>query len=192
MSSVKRVKCVTESYRSFSTAQKMTDSKKLKILKNEYLSEGKYKSCQEMAKDLAKNIVYYDKKYDQSGLIAINKPAGLPLKTSKDAIGLEDAMPELAHLLGVEKIIVVKSVHKYASGCVLLASKEDRVKQIQRSVNRSGCNDSGFNRSFYALTNSIPRKESAREIVDVLKKEFLCHEVKHSEPVIERQLVSNS
>merc|ERR1712110_1239807 len=107
----------------------MPDTQKLKVLRDAYLFEGKYKSSQEMAKDLAKNIVYYDKKKDKSGLIVINKPAGVPLKTSKDAIGLEDAMPELSQLLGVEKITVVKSVHKYASGCVLLSSKEDRVNQ---------------------------------------------------------------
>ena len=44
-----------------------------------------------MAQDLSKNIVYYDKKYDKSGLIVINKPAGVPLKSSKDAIGLESS-----------------------------------------------------------------------------------------------------
>ena len=185
------VKCVTKSCRSYSTAKEMTDSQKLKLLRNAYLFEGKYKSTKEMATDLAKNIVYYDKKRDKSGLIVINKPAGVPLKTSKDNIGLEDAMPELSQILGVEKIEVVKSVHKYASGCVVLTSKENRMGQITRAINRGGFNDIGFSRTYYALTNSIPRKDPNQETVDIVKKEFTVHGITHSKPVIERQLMSN-
>ena len=74
MTSEKLVKCVSKSYRGFSSVKDMPDAQKLKVLREAYLFEGKYKSSQEMAKDLAKNIVYYDKKRDKSGLIVINKP----------------------------------------------------------------------------------------------------------------------
>ena len=59
---VKVIKCVTQNCRGYSTAKHMTDSKKLKVLRDAYLLEGKYKSCKEMAQDLSKNIVYYDKR----------------------------------------------------------------------------------------------------------------------------------
>ena len=112
-----------------------------------------------MAQDLSKNIVYYDKIYDKSGLIVINKPAGVPLKSSKDAIGLEDCLPDLSQILGVEKITVVKTVHRFASGCVLLSSKEKKFNQIKRAVNRSGIHDQGFNKCFYAITETVIQRQ---------------------------------
>ena len=186
---------VSSCYRGMSTAESLSHAQKLKVLKNAYLAEGKYKSSVEMANDLAQNIVYYDPKKDTSGLIVVNKPAGVPLKTSKDSIGLEDAMPELSQLLGLEKIHVVKSVQKFASGCILLASKEQGVVQIRRSLNRSW-NDFCLMESYYALTYGRPRKEGVSETVDVLPKDFgnfrdPLTEKQISEPVIERVLVSN-
>ena len=181
-----------ENYRNYSTTPNVTSKQKLKILKDAYLCEGKYRSSVEMAQDLAQNIVYYDKKNDTSGLIVINKPAGVPLKTSQDALGLVDAMPDLSKLLGLEKITVVKSVHKYASGCVLLASKEQGVSQLKRSLNRRNqLIEHCLGESYFALTNSNPRKSSIQETVDVLHKEIKSHGSTVLEPVIERILVNN-
>ena len=186
---------IVSSYRGMSTAQSLSHTQKLKVLKNAYLCEGKYKSSVELANDLARNIVYYDHKREASGLIVVNKPAGVPLKTSKDSIGLVDAMPELSQLLGLEKIHIVKSVQKLASGCVLLASKEQGINQIRRSLNRSW-NDLCLNESYYALTYGNPRKSSVNETVDVLPKDFgkfrdPLTDKKISVPVIGRNLVSN-
>ena len=92
----------------------------MKLLKEAYASEGKYQSTSELAKHLAKNVVYFEPK-DKSGVIIVNKPAGVPLKATQDGfIGLTEAMPELAHILNLKEIRVVKSVQRFASGCVLL------------------------------------------------------------------------
>ena len=64
---------VAENYRNYSTTPNVTSKQKLKILKDAYLCEGKYRSSVDMAQDLAQNIVYYDKKNDTSGT-NIKKP----------------------------------------------------------------------------------------------------------------------
>ena len=86
----------------------MSTKDKLKTLRQAYGSEGKYQSSSELATHLAKNVLYFEPK-DKSGVIIVNKPAGVPLKTYKDDIGLEDAMPELSQILGVEKIAAKNS-----------------------------------------------------------------------------------
>jgi len=63
------------------------------------------------------------------------------------------------YVLGVEKIIVVKTVHRFASGCVLLSSEKNRINQINRVVNQSGINDQGFNKWFYAITETVIQRQ---------------------------------
>ena len=88
---------------------------KLKLLKSLYMEEGKFSSPSDLANVLFQNVVYYPPKKigeecsmgspkkarDNSGLLVVNKPAGVPLKTTSEGqIGLNDALPTLAEMLG--------------------------------------------------------------------------------------------
>ena len=89
---------------------------KLKLLKSLYMSEGRFSSPSDLANVLFQNVVYYAPKKigeecsmgrpinghrDNSGLLVVNKPAGVPLKTTGEGhIGLIDALPTLAEMLG--------------------------------------------------------------------------------------------
>merc|ERR1712029_237117 len=140
---------------------------KLKTLKEAYASEGKYQSPSELARHLSNNVLYYEPKKDKSGVIIVNKPAGVPLKADKDGfIGLSEAMPELASIFGLQNISVVKSVQRFASGCVLLAGQEEGINRLKNCLNRS-TNYNILDETFYAITNGLPRKKSTDEVADL-------------------------
>jgi len=170
----------------------------LKVLRAAYLVEGKFASESQLAEDLAKNVVYNDPTKDRSGLIALNKQAGVGLKSipEEGTIGIEDALPTLAEILKVRKLIVVKSVQKYSSGIVLLSSKDQGKIQVDRSLNRSRLRMS-FRETYFALTNGFPRKNSINEVVDMQMERIrdlkspLTNEPLQ-EPVINRILFSRS
>lgn len=178
--------------RAFSTAEKQ------KTLKRAYLSEGKFTSGAALANELAQNIVHFNKK-ENSGLVVVNKPAGVPLKSNDGSlqVGLNDAMPDLAGMLGVSQLRVVKSVQRYASGCVLLASSESAANRIKNCQNRSR-HKAYLNETYYALTHGSPRKNEIIETVDVQlekigdRKSHLSVNGHMMEPVINRILASRA
>lgn len=179
-------------YRAFSTAQKQ------KTLKKVYLAEGKYTSSAALAAELAQNVVHYNKK-ENTGLVVVNKPAGVPLRSQDDnlQVGLQDAMPSLAEMLGVPKLQVVKSVQRYASGCVLLATDDMAANRIRNCQNKSRHKEF-LHQTYFALTHGIPRKKEIYETVDLIpehigdQKSQLSKDGRMSEPVIQRILASKT
>ena len=172
------------------------EKSKLKTLKEAYLSEGKYQSISELAKHLSHQIVYYEPKKDKSGVIIVNKPAGVPLKSTQDGfLGLTDAMPDLADILGLKRISVVKTVQRFASGCVLLASEESGENKLKKCLNRARY-QSILHETFYALTHGLPRKDSTDEVVDIklvnIRDDKILDNKPRMEPVIERFLSSKT
>ena len=160
----------------------------LKLLKSLYMSEGRFSSPSELANVLFQNIVYYPPKKigqdcsmgspkkarDNSGLLVVNKPAGVPLKTTSEGhVGLNDALPTLAEMLGVKKIETFKSVQRYASGCALLCTKEQTKHQLRNSFNRcenryfkeTKTFERVFGETYFALTNGVPRLNNTSETV---------------------------
>ena len=175
----------------------MNSKDKVKTLKEAYASEGKYQSPSELARHLSNNVLYYEPKKDKSGVIIVNKPAGVPLKADKDGfIGLSEAMPELASIFGLQNISVVKSVQRFASGCVLLASQEEGINRLKNCLNRS-TNHNILDETFYAITNGLPRKKSTDEVVD-LRMEKIRNDKSNLtqsqsiQPVLERMLQSKT
>jgi 23S rRNA-/tRNA-specific pseudouridylate synthase len=173
---------------------------KAKLLQNLYLSEGKFKYRSELASHLASNILYYEPKKESSGLIVVNKPAGVPSKGADQddptSFGLVDVMPEFAALMNVDKATVVKSVQRYASGCVILSTKEQGINQVKNALSRQSRSCS-FGQTFLALTYGVPRKDSNEEVVDYIQ-ENIRDETNNmtgkrmSEPVISRILKSQT
>ncbi len=174
---------------------------KLKVLKMAYASEGRYESNTELALDLAKNVVFYDNKRPGcTRLIVINKPAGVPLRSAKSddfRVSLTDALPDLAEILKVKKVSIVKSVQRYASGCIILSANPEEVRRIERSLNRN-FNEGFFHQTYYALTLGHPRKDSTPtdDVVDLDFEEIrdfdnpMSKDKKMKEPVIKRILSS--
>ena len=75
------------------------------------------------------------------GLIAINKPFGIPLQKSglagpnESLFSLEEALIPLASLLKVDKILPAKMTERFSSGVSLFASEDKVMERIQRSYN---------------------------------------------------------
>lgn len=74
------------------------------------------------------------------GLIAINKPYGVPLQKKDSTTGaneclfsLEEALVPLASLLEVEKLLPARMTERFSSGVSLFASQEKVVEKIKRS-----------------------------------------------------------
>ena len=87
-----------------------------------YKKEANFISKTLLAKELKESIVFNDSKL--SGLVAINKPYGLSvLPTEIENVSLTCALPELASLLEVPEISVIKSSGKFISGVTLLSTK---------------------------------------------------------------------
>ena len=174
-----------------------SNAKKLKILKKENLQEGKFKSSRELAIELSQNILYYDPKKDSSGLIAINKPAGVAIQSREEEIGVEGALPELQAILKVKDLQLVKSVQRYASGCILLSTKDQGTNQIKKALRRAS-QDKVFTDTYYVLTHGLPRKDFIQETVDrklqtIRNLESPLSKKGHAmEPFLDRILVSKS
>jgi len=97
-----------------------------------------WKSRQDLTDQLIKNIVYQNDG-DKSGLIGLNKPYGLPNNPAKDIpYSVTGCLTDLAEHLNIEKLEVVKTVDRYASGITLLApskSTKDKLKKVERKGN---------------------------------------------------------
>ena len=82
------------------------------------------------------NMIYFN----SDGLIAINKPFGVPLMKnglttghSESLFSIDEALIPLASKLNVEKILPAKLVERFSSGISLFASQEKVVDKIQQS-----------------------------------------------------------
>jgi len=108
-----------------------------KIL-NTFAKLNKWKSQATLVDHLKKNVVFYNPKEDEHGLVVINKPYGLPIKKAEDSeYCLEGCIGALATLLGEKQLHVIKSVERFCSGIVLLGTSEDTEKHMLKSVKKS-------------------------------------------------------
>lgn len=141
----------------------VSDSKSVskKALRHLYMNEGKFQCSESLASHLASNVVYFDLKNDKSGLIVVNKPAGLPMrKTDDSSVGLTDALPLLSSMLGLKlkpdnKLHVIRTTHRHGSGCVLLGYKSRTKNQVERCLN-SCRSDHKLAKSYLAITRFAP------------------------------------
>ena len=169
----------------------------LKLLKNLYKAEGRFDSPTDLAEVLFRNVIHYKHKGDHSGLLVINKPAGVPLKTSNDGlVGLQEALPILGEKIGAKNISVIKSVQRFSSGIVLLGTKDHTTHQVKNSFNRAKHNRY-FKDSYFAICYGISRKEATNETVDLQFEKIRDDSnpitgQRSKEPVISRTLTSRN
>ncbi|KAK4011256.1 hypothetical protein OUZ56_020369 [Daphnia magna] len=125
-----------------------------------------WKNKQQFVDHLAENVIY-----NKDGLIAINKPYGVPLL--KDGLikgpnemmfSIEEALTPLASLLNVEKLLPAKMVEKFASGVSLFASQEKMVDKIRQSyITNKAKKIHTF--KYLAVTIGEPKPSSSRGTV---------------------------
>ena len=160
-----------------------------------YRNEGVFDSKTLLAKHLKENILYDGSK--SSGLVVVNKPFGLSLLPGEtEEVSLNCALPELASILNVSNISVIKSCGRFISGCTLLNTGDDStLKHMTKCKNRNR-NQRKLSNKYLAITNGIPRTSGVLEYVDVsletikTKKSLKGGEFK--EPVINREFVSQT
>ena len=161
-----------------------------------YKKEAVFHSKSLLAKQLKDNILFDDSK--KSGLVVINKPFGLSLLPGEtEDFSLTCALPELACLLDVPEISVIKSSGKYISGCTLLNTKgTNTAKHITHCFNRNRANRK-LSTKYLAITNGIPRSSGVLETVDmtlesITTKKSIVKGGSYKEPVIHRKLFSET
>ena len=160
-----------------------------------YKKESNFISKTLLAKELKESIVLNDSKL--SGLVAINKPYGLSVLPSEtDNVSLTCALPELASLLDVPEISVIKSSGKFISGVTLLSTKGKKTTDhIKKCLNRNRSNQK-ITDKYLAITNGIPKTFGALETVDMALETISTKEsIKGGvckEPVIYKELFSQT
>ncbi|XP_057373214.1 mitochondrial mRNA pseudouridine synthase RPUSD3-like [Daphnia carinata] len=125
-----------------------------------------WKNKEQFVDHLAENVIY-----NKDGLIAINKPYGVPLlkngliKGSNESLfSIEEALTPLASLLNVEKLLPAKMVERFASGISLFASKEKVIDKIRQSyINNKSKKIYTF--KYLAVTIGEPKPSSSRGTV---------------------------
>lgn len=127
-----------------------------------------WKSMREFTQMLANNVVYND-----GNLIAICKPWGVGIHTSHVNINdrnsyllnntitgsskycISESLETLSQLIGVKKLKFVKTVDRYMSGILLLATNELTEKSVIKSINRSKPMEIPFMK-FWCITRGYP------------------------------------
>jgi len=95
-----------------------TLKKRTKSLKQIFSSAWEFPSNHDVLEYLSANIVHIDR---SSGLFVINKPYGLPLKPSQESkICLESCLKDLAKVIGVEQLEVLKSASRFVFSNLML------------------------------------------------------------------------
>ncbi len=107
------------------------------------------------------------------GLIAINKPFGVPLQKLNGLAGpneslfsIEEALIPLASLLQVEKILPAKMTERFSSGVSLFASEEKVIEKIRRTYNINKANKV-HTFKYLAVTIGEPKPSASRETVGI-------------------------
>lgn len=163
-------------------------------LKSVYSKVCVYKDRSAFVNDLLSNAVHLDPK--GSGLVALNKPAGIPIKPLEDSqFSLDGAIPLIAKELGVERLHRVRAPERYSSGLTLLSASDSGLNRIKRCLRRHDSADATTLKDVYlALTNGFPRKDDVTETVDIVVTNVGIRKAtlkgNHFEPVIHRMLHS--
>ncbi|XP_038061259.1 mitochondrial mRNA pseudouridine synthase Rpusd3-like [Patiria miniata] len=96
------------------------------------------------------------KVYDHDGIIALNKPAGVPVTgTSQDRGNIADILPQVAESIGKPAAEIAKAADRYSSGLLLLGE----CKQTATALNDTFLKARRRNqliRKYWALTVGIP------------------------------------
>ncbi|XP_011877896.1 PREDICTED: RNA pseudouridylate synthase domain-containing protein 4-like [Vollenhovia emeryi] len=128
-----------------------------------------WKSLDEFAKDLLKNVIY-----NKDGIIAINKPYGISLlannlETTKVQLpqrqqlhkivgevnySVQDAFPYLAKELDVPILIPCLGSEKYMSGTYVFGTDDKVCKQIEQARQRS----QGRSKKLWVVTTRVPNE----------------------------------
>ena len=94
-----------------------------------------------LVEDLHSNIVYYEPDKDQTGVVIINKPYGLPKELSEDSqFSLVKALPDLAKRLDVSGLTVLKCSERFTSGITVLGSRPESEKAFKNCLLRQKSN----------------------------------------------------
>lgn len=140
------------------------------------------------------NIVYHDPAADKHGLVLLNKPHGLPLHPVADsAYSLSSSLKELADLLQVKELRVVRAAERWNSGLTVLGTAEGTAERYRR-CQQTMRGERLFPTSYLCLTkghSSLSKTESVSlRLVDCPQVANPVVGKVHREPEISRRLVS--
>ncbi len=128
-------------------------------------------NADELADVLAANVLYYDPDRDPKGLLAVNKPNGVPVNCLDDSpCGLKDALPALAQRMGVKKLHYIKAPERFTSGVTLLATSQSGVEAVKGRCKKTSAAKMLFQDAYLCLTNGFPRRDLMEETVDVISE----------------------
>ncbi|XP_002730528.1 mitochondrial mRNA pseudouridine synthase RPUSD3-like [Saccoglossus kowalevskii] len=100
--------------------------------------------------------------YDEDGVLALNKPAGLGVHSQREDLDTADhqwslleVLPDLKHQIGEKHLQFVKAPEKDCSGVTLLAKTPEIAADIDRSLKEARLRQV-FTRVFWAVTVGVP------------------------------------
>ncbi|XP_011703224.1 PREDICTED: RNA pseudouridylate synthase domain-containing protein 4-like [Wasmannia auropunctata] len=169
-------------YRKYNTTENYTTTKEKVV--HPYCRIHPWKSEDEFAKDLLKNIIY-----NKDGIIAINKPYGIPLlpgkiqqrispnvrKQTHKIVGaldytVTDALPYLKSELNVPDLIPCLGSEMYMSGVYIFGINEKIVEQLKTARHRT----QGKYRKYWVVTIRVPNEIKGNyRLAMTLKKSVL-------------------
>merc|ERR1712071_145039 len=129
------VQCQAQQIRFYSIQSKPNFRLKNPAKKNHAFQElFPWKTKAQFIEVLAKNVIY-----NQDGIIAINKPYGVPVQKKSQVFGeneslfsIEEALKDLAGILGHERIVPAKVTERFTSGISLLTYHEAGSSKIRK------------------------------------------------------------
>ncbi|TGZ49337.1 pseudouridylate synthase RPUSD4, mitochondrial [Temnothorax longispinosus] len=165
-------------YRRYCTTEGYTTTQKVV---HPYNQIHPWKSENEFAKDLLKNVIY-----NEDGIIAINKPYGISMlnsmpKTNRrlqlthKIVGavnysVQDTLPYLAKELDVPILIPCLGAEKYMSGVYVFGINDKVCRQIEIARNRTA----GKYKRYWAVTIRVPNEIKGKyHLAMILKKSTL-------------------
>jgi len=163
-----------------------------RLLVRDFQSLCTWKGSTELVDKLHKNIVYYEPESDKSGLVVLNKPYGLALRKTEDSpYCLESCLEELAVLLEVENLEVLKSAERFSSGITILGTSKATQAAVKKAMDTVMANR-GLSTSYLAIVKGQPNIRTIESVDRIMTD---CPEVNkplfgsmHKEPVLSRKL----
>ncbi|XP_018302761.1 RNA pseudouridylate synthase domain-containing protein 4 [Mycetomoellerius zeteki] len=154
-----------------------------------------WKSENEFAKDLLKNVIY-----NSGGIIAINKPYGISLYSKPDTkphlfsyhkivgavdYSINDTLSYLAKELDVPTLIPCLGAEKYVSGVYIFGINEKVCHQLELSRRRT----QGKYKKYWAITTRVPNEIKGKyRLAMILKMSAL----RDKKPIIVTQWSNNN
>ncbi|KYN28389.1 PREDICTED: RNA pseudouridylate synthase domain-containing protein 4-like [Trachymyrmex cornetzi] len=167
-------------YRKYCTTENDTTTMTTQKVIHPYNQIHPWKSENEFVKDLLKNIIY-----NSDGIIAINKPYGIPLYSKSDVnsrlhlyhkiagaanYSINDVLPYLAKELDVPMLIPSFGAEKYTSGVYIFGINEKVCYQLDLSRRRN----QGRYKKYWVVTTRVPNEiKGKHHLAMILKKSAL-------------------